>query len=80
MDRPFCGDFDGDKLKDFVAYRNWTGEWFVLPTRLATFLITFQWGYPTDIPVGGDYDGDGRGKTEEKIVIDANETFFVDYS
>jgi len=32
-----------------------------MPYRVSSFLITFQWGTPRDLPVGGDYDGDGRG-------------------
>ena len=58
---PLCADFDGDKRKDFAVYRNWTGEWFIIPYSVSSFIITFQWGRPTDLPVGGDYDGDGRG-------------------
>ena len=60
-DKPLCGDFDGDGKRDFIIYRNWTGDWFILPYKVSSFLITFRWGRPFDIPVGGDYDGDGRG-------------------
>ncbi|CAF4446808.1 unnamed protein product, partial [Adineta steineri] len=58
-DRPVCGDFDGDRLRDFGVYRNFTGDWFVMPYRVSSFVITFRWGRPTDFPVAGDYDGDG---------------------
>ena len=32
-----------------------------MPYRVSSFVITFQWGRPDDIPVDGDYDGDGIG-------------------
>ena len=61
-DIPLCGDFDGDGRRDFVVYRNWTGDWFIMPYSVSSFLITFKWGTPQDMPVGGDYDGDGKCK------------------
>jgi hypothetical protein len=43
------------------VYRPSTGQWFVLnsSSNYATNLVV-SWGVSTDIPVTGDYDGDGK--------------------
>jgi len=52
-------DFSGDRRSEVSVFRN--GTWF---TRLSEGNFTtssqLQWGAPGDIPVAGDYDGDGR--------------------
>ena len=70
-DVPLLGDFNADGRPDFVAYRDATGEWSVVltnravPSRLPQQYPTgeynghWQWGLPGDVPVPGDYDGDG---------------------
>ena len=57
---PF-NDFDGDAKADLTVYRPSTGTWFNLKsgTNYTTFVST-QFGLPTDVPVPGDYDGDGK--------------------
>jgi len=64
-DIPILADFDGDGRQDFAVYRNSTGDWFWLTsstnyTRSA--FRTVQWGVPSlgDIPMVGDFDGDGK--------------------
>ena len=54
-------DFDGDAKADLSVYRPRTGEWFVSRSGGAGALQVV-WGAPTlgDVPVAGDYDGDGR--------------------
>ncbi len=45
-------DFDGDGRLDFAIYRG--GSWRVQNSPAST-----TWGVPSDIPVVGDYDGNG---------------------
>ena len=54
-------DYDGDRKADVAAYRPSTGEWHVLNSRAdyGAGAVT-QWGIKTDLPVPGDYDGDGK--------------------
>ncbi len=65
-DTPVVGDFDGDHITDFVVVRpDQAGEsslvWFM---SLSNFDFGFglfvRWGSPGDIPVPGDYDGNGK--------------------
>jgi hypothetical protein len=39
-----------------------SGHWFILKssTNYAQPALVYQWGVPGDIPVGADYDGDGK--------------------
>lgn len=52
-------DFDGDGKADFAVTRNEGGNriWYVWKTTGG--FSAFQWGFPTDQNVAGDYDGDG---------------------
>jgi hypothetical protein len=62
------GDYDGDGLADWVVYRPSTGNWHIGLSHPNTAGFVgpawpnpINWGLPgTDIPVEGDYDGDGR--------------------
>jgi hypothetical protein len=59
------GDYDGDGRADIVVYRplragNWP-VWFILKSSSNYTTWTTQgWGGDGDIPVPGDYDGDGK--------------------
>jgi hypothetical protein len=64
-DIPVPGDYDGDGRTDFAIWRPATGEWWVFPTGRYRPTDQFgdvvqQWGQAGDIPVPGDYDGDGK--------------------
>jgi len=64
-DVPLPADYDGDGKTDVAIYRPETGVWWLLKAS-ANFSYssarTLQWGNPgsEDVPVPGDYDGDGR--------------------
>lgn len=52
--------FDGDSATDIAVFRPSTGLWYVRKsTGGFTTTSTTYWGAPTDIPVQGDFDGDG---------------------
>ncbi len=65
-DTPVVGDFDGDHITDFVVVRpDQAGEssliWFMLNSNFDFgFGLFARWGSPGDIPVPGDYDGNGK--------------------
>ena len=53
------GDVDGDGRTELSVYRPSNGTWFL--QNIATGgQNSQQWGLNGDIPVSGDYDGDGR--------------------
>jgi uncharacterized repeat protein (TIGR03803 family) len=59
--RGTVADFTADRRSDLVVYRPGTGEWFVRDGSGATAPSRrFVWGASTDVPVIGDFDGDGR--------------------
>jgi hypothetical protein len=74
-DRPIAGDWNGDGIDDIGVYRSSTST-FILrvpqksivfpchgcpPETLTTFTtVTNQFGSVGDLPVTGDWDGDGR--------------------
>ena len=56
-----ASDFDGDGQSDLTVYRPSTGTWFTLKSSTNyTASASFQLGVSTDLPVTGDFDGDGR--------------------
>jgi hypothetical protein len=42
-----------------AVYRPSTGDWYVIQSRTGTGWSPVQWGATGDVPVPGDYDGDG---------------------
>ena len=51
-------DFDGDGRNDIGVYRD--GTWFIIRSSDGGVTATAFGGLPQDIPVPGDYDGDGK--------------------
>jgi hypothetical protein len=59
------GDYDGDGLTDFSVYRSYPygspyGTWYVAYANGAPWNSWILGGQPGDVPVPGDYDGDGK--------------------
>ncbi|MFB3884287.1 MAG: FG-GAP repeat domain-containing protein [Thermodesulfobacteriota bacterium] len=55
-------DFDADAMNDIAIYRTATGYgyWNIIPSSTPGAPYSYPRGIPTDIPVPGDYDGDGK--------------------
>ena len=66
-------DFDGDATADVAIYRPSSGAWFILPSSTGSYYAVGFGGNPNDVPVPGDYDGDG--KTD--IAIYRSGTWFI---
>ena len=55
-----AGDFEGDLKADLTVYRR-DGQWSILTSTSGyTSAQIHNWGGPGYVPIGGDYDGDGR--------------------
>lgn len=67
----FPADYDRDGKNDLVVWRPSTGNWHIYTSKHGTGVCppcfglpqngecVDQWGLPGDIPISGDYDGDG---------------------
>jgi hypothetical protein len=64
-DVPVPGDYDGDGRTDLAIWRPGDGTWYILKSSVNYSYANYQqvqWGSGamSDVPVPGDYDGDGR--------------------
>jgi hypothetical protein len=64
-DVPMLADLDGDRKADFVVWRASTGTWYWLTSSSGynpAASVGKQWGNQSlgDVPLLGDFDGDGR--------------------
>ncbi|HEY7744748.1 MAG TPA: multicopper oxidase domain-containing protein [Desulfuromonadales bacterium] len=66
-DLPITGDMDGDGISEIGVFRPGTGQWFFDLDHSGTWngcgiadLCLAQFGATGDLPVTGDWDGDGR--------------------
>jgi hypothetical protein len=61
-------DFDGDGVPDFALWSltngtsgvPTTGTWYIVPSSNPGAPTTQAWGVSGDIPIQGDFDGDGK--------------------
>jgi hypothetical protein len=75
------GDYDGDGIADVAVFRPYDttcglpgGVWFIRNSSTGSTSCV-QWGNGLDIPVPGDYDGDG--KTDIAVFRPSNGTWLV---
>jgi hypothetical protein len=83
-DLPIPADYDGDGKADAAVYRSTTGAGgqslsYYRPSATAGVNFrTFYWGTTGDIPVRGDFDGDGRA--DAAVFRPSNGVWYVQQS
>lgn len=60
---------------DLAIWRPSNGEWWVMGSAGGSQQVTFAWGVAGDVPVPGDYDGDG--KTDFSVFRPSNSTWYI---
>jgi YVTN family beta-propeller protein len=59
FDQPAGGDFDADRKSEIAVFRPSDGIWYLLHSSTNfTAFSGYPFGFSTDVPVPGDYDGD----------------------
>lgn len=80
-DQPLpVGDWDGDGKADLAVYRNGTngesGRFYYRPSSQPEVdFVTIVWGVSGDIPIRGDFDGDGR--SDAAVFRQSDHTWYI---
>jgi hypothetical protein len=76
-----AGDWDGDGKADLAVYRNGVGNgvqsyFFYRPSaQPGVDFVSVPWGLSGDLPIRGDFDGDG--KTDAAVYRQSDNTWYI---
>jgi hypothetical protein len=81
-DPTVVGDYDGDNKDDMAVYRDGasTGAqsfWYYRPSTAPNGIVTARWGQNGDVPVPGDFDGDGKNDFVVQRNVGGQGVFFL---